>query len=355
MGYIIKRNGSYTLRWMEGGKRRTLASKQGSHAEARRMLLEIEARVSRGEAGISERRLTWPTVAELLDRFLVEYSRPKLKDIEKYRAGVRSILKKALPLIGTLSVGTIQQSDIVKMRDTLSRKSASGSVKNVLAALSAVFGWGVKMDLAPRNPCKGVERPIPAQTLDFLSKEEVRRLIEAAEAGATTPEGRRLHVGIALAVHAGLRKGELLGLRWIDLDFDTRRLTVARSYATTPKNGKSRHLKLPQVLIPLLRSWRGICPKSKESLVLPIRGDLTKIHHREVMLGLPELMEQIGLRAVLHPWHQLRHTFASHFVMQGGSLLALSKILGHADVKVTMIYAHLAPDFLGDEMDRLKF
>ena len=54
-------------------------------------------------------------------------------------------------------------------------------------------------------------------------------------------------------------------------------------------------------------------------------------------------------------WHGLRHTFASQFVMNGGSLVALQKILGHSTVEMTMIYAHLAPDFLGTEMNRIKF
>ena len=73
------------------------------------------------------------------------------------------------------------------------------------------------------------------------------------------------------------------------------------------------------------------------------------------MLGLPKLMAELGLRPALHPWHLLRHTFASHFVMNGGNILALQKILGHSDVKMTMIYAHLAPDFLEGEMDKVRY
>ncbi len=73
------------------------------------------------------------------------------------------------------------------------------------------------------------------------------------------------------------------------------------------------------------------------------------------MLGLPELLVAAGNRPLQRAWHALRHTFASHYIMSGGNLLALQKILGHSDVKMTMVYAHLAPEFLGDEMDRIKF
>ena len=71
--------------------------------------------------------------------------------------------------------------------------------------------------------------------------------------------------------------------------------------------------------------------------------------------GLPALLRKTGCRFVARPWHLLRHTMASHFVQSGGSLLALSKILGHSDVKVTMVYAHLSSDYLAAEVDRIKY
>lgn len=356
MGEIIKRHGGYSLRWYEGGRRRVLASKQATHAEAKRMLIEIEARVGRGEAGIPERRpVAGLTVAELAEQFLARYSRPKLKNLEQYRYQARSKLQKVLPQLGKLRAAQVQPSDVARLRDALAREYAAGTVKLALAILSVMFSWAVREGLAKANPCKGVERPATAASLDFLTREEVSQLLAAAEAGATTLKGRMLHVGIAVAVHTGLRKGELLGLRWLDLDFETRRLTVARSYAAAPKSGRARHLRLPQELVPLLRAWREHCPKSADGAVLPIGLGPGRTGGTQVMLGLPRLMARAGLRTVAHPWHILRHTFASHHVMAGGNILALQKILGHADLTMTLVYAHLAPDFLGEEMDRVKF
>lgn len=76
---------------------------------------------------------------------------------------------------------------------------------------------------------------------------------------------------------------------------------------------------------------------------------------RRADLGLKELLKSASCKPLRRGWHALRHTFASHFVMQGGSVLTLSKILGHSDLKMTMVYAHLAPDFLGQEMGRVRF
>jgi len=357
MGEILKRHGGFSIRWYEGGRRRVLATKQATHAEAKRMLLEIEARVARGQAGIPERRTAsaWPTVAELFERFVSEYSRPKLKDVEQYRAHARSKMQKFLPLLGKLSAGQIQPADVAKARDVLLRRHAPGTVHVGLATLSVAFSWAMREGLAPANPCKGVERPAQTHSLDFLSRDEVQLLLQEAEARATDLRGRMLHVGIALAVHTGLRKGELFGLRWTDLDWETRRLTVARSYRSTTKSGKTRHLRLPAAVVPQLRSWRPHCPQSPEGLVLPLGHNRMRRGGPETMLGLPRLLREIGLRPVKRPWHLLRHSFASHYMMQGGNILALQKILGHSDLKVTMIYAHLAPDFLGDEMDRVSF
>ena len=164
-----------------------------------------------------------------------------------------------------------------------------------------------------------------------------------------------LHIGASLAIYTGLRKGELFGLRWIDLDLEARRLTIARSYRTTPKGGQARHLRLPERLIPLLSSWRPLCPSSPDGLVLPLGLSPSKLGSRDAMLGIHEFMTRSGLRKVRRPWHLLRHTFASHFIMSGGNILTLQKILGHSDLKMTLVYAHLAPDFLDREFDRLKF
>jgi integrase len=222
-----------------------------------------------------------------------------------------------------------------------------------------MYAWAVKQGLVASNPLQGVERPVPQPSIDFFSHEEVTALLRVARERAEAPPpppGPPLHKLLAccvhLAVHTGLRKGELIGLRWQDLDLDTLRLTVARSYQTTPKSGKARHLRLPPVCVPLLRTWRAECPVTPEGLVFPFAGGNRPQH---ALLGLPKLLMAARVRCPAHPWHAMRHTFASHYVMQGGNILALQKILGHSDVKMTMIYAHLAPDFLGAEMGRLKF
>jgi integrase len=354
MGDIVKRHGGYTLRWYEAGKRRTLASHQTSHADARRMLLAIEARVARGEAGIAERRPNPLTMEQLIEQFLAEYSRPRIKDLARYRHGARMSLNRVLPLL-TARVDQITASDVARVREALRRQFAPSTARLSLNYLATAFSWAVKQGLLEKNPCIGVERPRAESSLDFLCRDELRRLLDAVDAAAASDRaGRMLRVAVQLAVYTGMRKGELLGLRWIDVDLETRRLTIARSYKRTPKGDKPRHLRLPVILLPLLRAWRDECPGSPDGVVLPAgkRGAAVSGH---TMLGLPKVWRAAGLRDVAHPFHILRHSFASHYVMAGGNILALQKILGHASIEMTLVYAHLSPDYLEGELDRLKF
>ena len=76
---------------------------------------------------------------------------------------------------------------------------------------------------------------------------------------------------------------------------------------------------------------------------------------RRATHGLPQILRAADCPALMRGWHALRHTFASQFVMQGGNILTLQKLLGHADIAMTLIYSHLAPDFIAGELDRLKY
>lgn len=356
MGDIFKRPGGFYVRYVDvDGRRKARASHQPTRELARRYLVEIEARIARGKIGIPEPAAPSPTIADLCARFLAEYSRPRIKNLMQYRIHAGKCLRRVLPYVGKKPADTLQGDDVARLRDSLLKTHSAASVRAGLAYLNTAFSWGVRLQLVPSNPLRGVERPVAAACLDYFSRAETAKILDNAATRALSGRlaDRLLLACVHLAVHTGLRKGELLGLRWQDLDFDTQRLTVARSYKTTPKSGQVRHLRLPSVCVPLLKEWRPLCPATPDDLVFPVRRGAEPSTHS--LLGLPQLLGSVGVRVPAHPWHTLRHTFASHYVMSGGNILALQRILGHSDVKVTMIYAHLAPDFLGAEMERVRF
>lgn len=356
MGDIFKRPTGWYVRYVDAdGRRKARASHQPTRELARRYLVEIEARIARGKIGIPEPAAPAPTIAELCERFLSEYSRPRIKDLVQYRLHAGKCLRRSLPYIGSRSADALQSDEVARLRDSLLRTHSAASVRASLAYLNTVFSWAVRLKLVASSPLRGVERPVAAAGLDYFSREEVASILRCAaeRAGCGRLLDKLLSACVHLAVHTGLRKGELFGLRWQDLDFDTQRLTVARSYQAAPKSGKTRHLRLPSACVPLLQKWRAVCPQTQEGLVFPVKRSAE--HTTHTLLGLPKLLKYAEVRVPAHPWHAMRHTFASHYVMQGGNILALQKILGHSDVKVTMLYAHLAPDFLGSEMERVRF
>lgn len=370
MGDIIrKRKGGrelgWYIRWKEGGKRRQLASHQPTYALAKRMLLEIEARVARGLTGLVEPDPhAEMTVAGLCERFLTDYASPRLKDLAAYRRTAASRLRRVLPHIGEVRLAELGRAHVIRARDGLSRRYPAGTTRTSLTALMAVFSWAVRQGLLEKNPAHGVERPPPpSPAVDFLAADEVRRLVAAAEGRVQSASGlaalvwRSRQVALLLGLYTGMRKGEIFGLRWQDLNLDSGRLTIAHSYGTTPKSGRARHLKIPSVLLDVLVAWKRDCPKTARGLVIPVcdRGRWHMSMSTGKTHGLPRLLQAAGCPVVGRCWHMLRHTFASHYVMAGGSLLSLSKILGHASLTMTMIYAHLAPDYLDREMERVRF
>ncbi len=358
MGEVIRKTKDgkflgFYLRWYENGRRLQRASKQPTFAEARRMLQAIEGRIARGRAGLDEppAPTVVVTVTQLIERFLTEYNRPRVKDLHDYRSNARTALRRVLPQLGDRPADSVSSTEVAKLRDQLGRRYAAASVKVSLAFLHTAFSWATREGLVPHNPCRGVERPRQRGLLEFLSMEDTTRLLEYAHAHEPG-----LYPMITTALHTGLRKGELFGLSWNHIDLFARRLDVMRSCRKTPKGGNPRHLRLPATLVPVLTQWRQHCPATPEGLVFPIvrRGTVSMGQSKD-MLDLAEVLRAAGCAPLQRPWHALRHTFASHYVMAGGNILALQKILGHSDIKMTLIYAHLAPDYLGEEMDRVRF
>ena len=157
-----------------------------------------------------------------------------------------------LPQVGTRAADSFTPEDAGRLRDTLSRGYSASSVRLSLSFLAAVYSWAVKQNIVVKNPFVGVERPTTQPSIDYLSRDEVAALLRTASEQAAP--GNHAHQQMAccasLALYTGLRKGELLGLRWQDLDLESRRLTVARSFKSSPKSGKVRHLRLPSNVSP---------------------------------------------------------------------------------------------------------
>jgi integrase len=181
---------------------------------------------------------------------------------------------------------------------------------------------------------------VAAPDFDFLTFEEAGELLAGAE--------REWRAMIALGLKAGLRQGEMLALRWTDVDLDAGRLSVRRNtwlgHIGTPKGGKGRDVPLCETAVRELRAHRR-----SSTLVFSASAGaaLTANACRGPLL---RACARAGLRRI--GWHVLRHTFASHLVMRGAPLKAVQELLGHSTIEMTMRYAHLSPE-VGRQVVRL--
>ena len=340
------------------GKRKHRPTHQPTKALAMRFVAEVEARVARGLVGIPdptspERQGKALTLLALAERFMHE-ANPPTKNPERYRQWFRyTMAKHVLPELGMIPVAVVKPGQVEAFRD---RKLAAGykpaTVNAMLKAISVLYIWARKQSIHDgANPTGGLRKSSPAGLMDYLSSDEVNKLLTHTREHAPT-----IFPMIAAAIYTGMRKGELFGLRWIDVQFDRGLIHVAHSYGKTPKSGKWRPVPLHPALAPILRDWQRACPPG--ALVFPVvpdRGQQTRMGTADDMMGLEDLLRAAGCHVPVRPWHAMRHTFASHYVMSGGNLLALQKILGHSKFEMTSIYSHLAPDYMAGEMARLTF
>ncbi|MGG5961885.1 phage integrase [Salmonella enterica] len=195
----------------------------------------------------------------------------------------------------------------------------SSTINREVGALGAMFSALKKSGhFHNDNPVKGFkELKEHAHEMGYLSKEECRELLDLLGGG------ERLAVEIALST--GARWGEVVKLEQIQVR--NGRITFVNT-----KNSKNRTVPVAEKLFAAIKERKG-------ATVFPVL-DYWAIREaiKEVSPGIPK-----G-QAI----HALRHTFASHFMMNGGNILTLQKILGHSKIQTTMIYAHLAPDYLQD-------
>jgi integrase len=211
-------------------------------------------------------------------------------------------------------------------------KLAQKTVNNVLATLRRMLVLAAKRGLIPAVPEVEWLRP-PAPPFDFLSFEEGERLLAAA------PEKWRSM--FTLGMRAGLRHGELLGLRWEDVDLVAGRLLVrqaiVRNKVTTPKSGKHREVGLGADATAALKAQRHL-----RGPYVFCRDDGKPLTKGECIRPLSSTCRRAGLRHI--GWHVLRHTFASHLAMRGVPIRVIQELLGHSTIQMTMRYAHLSPE-----------
>ena len=239
--------------------------------------------------------------------------------------GVRSILAgQLLPAFGSKPLDRISPTQVRRWFDIYSR-TAPGGANRALDLLRQIMNVAVACSHIDTNPARGVKRNRRAALTRFLSREEIARLHRVLDR-QTRKSSRQQADIIRLLLLTGCRKGEILRLRWSAVQDDILVLADSKTGPrTVPLNTQARRILERQ-------------PRGPSSFVFPSPRDLARPRGPNLPLWYP-VRREAGIEDVR--LHDLRHTHASHAVMNGVPVPVVSRLLGHSNVSMTLRYAHL--------------
>ncbi len=353
MAKPIRHRGKWRIRWIDAdGKRRSEVYEDHNDALRAQRRREVEADEIR--AGTRAKQPEDRTFAELCDHWLD--TRGAMKRSAK---DDRSICKRLREFFGDdrllREIGVEDADAYIDEHDDLSPKTLANHITLLITMLNYAASFREPWILRV-PPFKKPKIAALGRNYAYLrTDEEKDRFLRAAK-----EEGDAVYMLYLAAASTGMRAGELAGLEWQDVDFETRLIMVQRSFAGPTKSGHARPVPILNALLADLREWRVQHPGR---LVFTNRdGRMLDKSARAFQEVLHRVLDRAGFATETKPngrvrryvtFHGLRHTFASHWMMRGGDVFKLQQILGHQSMAMTLRYAHLAPHAFQDDYARL--
>jgi integrase len=267
------------------------------------------------------------TLGELLAYYIAEVFPTKARNTEYQQTRFLSKLDREY---GHLPLSAITPAWLRQWRDRLAlHRLKPDTIRQYLDSLSAVLSTAVNelewLDTNPLHGNKVRKPPLSRGRVRFLSPEEQGRLLAACQAS----RNQALYPLVFLALTTGARRGELLSLRWQDIDLDRGYLRLSET-----KNKDRRAVPVPTVTLEVLRAYR--VGRRETEWVIPRQGEKTTFPGEHAWQAA---LLRAGLTGTFR-FHDLRHTAASHLAMSGASLIEIAEILGHKTLAMVRRYSH---------------
>jgi len=328
MARIFKRGKVWYLDFTYRGRRiRKAVGKDKKTAEL--ALKDIEVRIAREEhLGIHENKRV--LFEEFAEEYL-EYSKAN-KAPGSFRRDITNVRNLLVDFRGKL-LSEITTEQIEKYKVKRRKLVSPASVNRELSCLSHMFTLAIRWGIVSKNPMKGVKKfKEPPERLRFLTQDEINRLLTTC-----SPHLRPI---IITALNTGMRKSEILKLRWEQVNLSQRTITLRKT-----KNNELRVIPINEFLYETLRKLPSL---GKSEWVFPNENDKP---FGDIKTAFKAALRRAGIEDFR--FHDLRHTFASHLVMNGAHLRTVQQLLGHKDIKMTMRYSHLSKDFVQEAVENL--
>jgi integrase len=351
---------SVDLGVIDGKRRRKVI-----YGRTRKEVVEQLKRLQRDQAMGVNLRPEKLTVAEFLAQWLEQIVKMRNRP-STYESYSDMVTRHIAPAIGALELSRLTAGQVQAMLNGL---AASGLAPRTVqyirnSVLSGALNVAVKWGYVARNVAALTDSPrVEQYQVKPLEQEQAQRLLDAVK-------GHRLEALYRVALSLGMRKGEILGLRWEDVDFTKRTIRVVGAIQevedklvwTQPKTKAGvRTLFLPPVLLRALQSHRRLQEQERQvradewtehGLVFPSELG-TPMWPRNLVRHFKTVLHKAGLPKTIR-FHDLRHSCATLLIAQGVHPRVVMEILGHSQISVTMnTYAHVLPDTQRDAQAKL--
>jgi integrase len=325
MGSVFLRGNTWVGEYRVNGKtRRKALGKKGivTKTLAKEMLRKIEQKVKLGQYDMLD--ATIPTLAEFSKTYILHVKDTiQIKSWYRYEYGLRRLIE----LYGNKKLSEITPKDVDDYKTLRLRDARPATVNCELATLRQIFNLTKRWKkFFGENPVS-VSKLLPEhnQKERILTYEEEMRLLDACN--------EYLRPIIVTALHTGMRKTEILTLKWSSIDLENGFITIDQ---TNTKSKKTRRIPINSTMRTCLLEQK-LKSGGSEFVFLSQAGTPYKFHD-SLKGAFERACKKAGLTGLR--FHDLRHTAATRMIEAGASIVAVSKILGHSDIKMTMRYAH---------------
>ena len=294
--------------------------------------------------------------AEFLGHWFKEYAETHVspRTLEGYRGNLDRYI---IPALGNIRLDKLTGRQIESFESDCQRKGLSAqTVLHCHRIIFQALRWGVRMGILSRNVAEAVEGPNPKRhQAHTLAWNRVQEFLQVAQSSTYYPL-------LLIALLTGLRRSELLGLQWQDVNFDTGILSVRRSLIQLhtgqlligpPKSGKSRTVVLPHQAVDCFKRIFNSREVQRPEALVFCHSDGRPLIPDTVTRNFSRLMAKVDLKGFR--LHDLRHTHATLLLSVGVHLKVVSERLGHAGVGITAdLYSHVLPDIQGEAAMQLS-
>ncbi|MQA55642.1 site-specific integrase [Pseudomonas piscis] len=353
---------SYAVSWARGRKKTLgrvgILTLDQARTEATQYL--AEARALGEPLAVTQKRRG--TALPSLREFIEDTYMPWFKTHHKGHEKTQHTLSCNFDAIMSQRLDAITGRDLDQIRTGwMQSGNKPSTVNRKMGSISGVFSRAVEWEYIDTHPMDRLKAlKVDAMGLvRYLDGDETKRLREALDARQDEARAEResankwradrgkelmpslLHIPftdhlkplVLVSLNTGMRRGELFDLKWSEVNFQTKTITVA---GATTKTSDTRHIPMNKEAVAVLEGWKKQARKSRYVFPSQEGGRLEDV--KSAWLKLLERANIEGFR-----WHDMRHDFASRLVMAGVPLNTVRDLLGHADIKMTLRYAHLAP------------